>query len=77
MERLVIGGCTLVDVDNHRGFSSATEKGLEELGEFAFSERNIAIFCSNRKKKSTKRPDELQLDTEHWHMLDHFLYPSV
>lgn len=42
MEGLVIGGGTLVDVDNHGGFPSSTEEGLEELCEFALSERNVA-----------------------------------
>lgn len=54
VERLIIGGRTLVNVDDHRRFSSAAEKGLEELGEFAFSERNTAIFCSNREKKKAQ-----------------------
>lgn len=38
VEGLVVGGGTLVDVDHHGGFSSATEEGLEELGQLALSE---------------------------------------
>ena len=44
MQCLVIVGGTLVDVDNHGRFSLSTEKALEELCEFALSERNAAIL---------------------------------
>lgn len=47
MESLVIGGSTLVDVDDHRPSSFAAENSLEELGEFALSERNVAALRSD------------------------------
>lgn len=46
MEGVVVSGRTLVDVDDHRGSTFAAEESLEELGEFAFSERNAGNFRS-------------------------------
>lgn len=46
VQRLVIGGCTLVNVDDHRGSSFAAEKSLKEFGELAFSERDVAATNS-------------------------------
>ena len=47
VEGLVVGGSALVDVDDHRRSSSAAEHGLEELGEFALPERNVAALHSD------------------------------
>lgn len=44
MEGLVVGGSTLVDVDDHGHFSSAAEKALEELGQLALSEGDVAAL---------------------------------
>lgn len=42
MESLVICGSTLVNVDNHGGSSLPAEESLEQLGELAFSEGDVA-----------------------------------
>lgn len=44
MEGLVVGGSTLVDVDNHGGFSSAAEKSLEQLGQLALPEGDVGAL---------------------------------
>lgn len=44
MESLVIGGSTLVDVDDHGHFPSAAEKPLEELGQLTLSEGDVAAL---------------------------------
>lgn len=44
MEGLVVGGSTLVDVDDHGRFSSAAEESLEELGQLALSEGDVGAL---------------------------------
>lgn len=46
VQRLVVGGGALVDVDDHGRSASATEDGLEEFGQLALSERDVAALCS-------------------------------
>lgn len=46
VQRFVVGGGALVDVDNHGRSASATEDGLEEFGQLALSERDVAALCS-------------------------------
>lgn len=45
VQRLVVGGGALVDVDDHGRSASATEDGLEEFGQLALSERDVAALC--------------------------------
>lgn len=45
MQSLIIGGCTLVDVDNHAGVPTPGEEALEHTGQFAVPERNHRLFC--------------------------------
>lgn len=55
MERLVIGGGTLVDIDNQGSSSLSTENSLEELGEFALSERNVAVFHPDQQTQEKQK----------------------
>lgn len=41
VKSLVVHGGTLVDVDDHTGFASATKKALQVVGQLAFPERNM------------------------------------
>lgn len=41
VDSLVIHGGTLVDVDDHTGFASTTEKSLQVVGQLAFPEGNM------------------------------------
>lgn len=41
VESLVVRGGTLVDVDDHTGFSSTTEKALQVVGQLALPEGNM------------------------------------
>lgn len=41
VEGLVVHGGTLVDVDDHAGFSSTTEEALQVVGQLAFPEGNV------------------------------------
>lgn len=41
VESLVVHGGTLVDVDDHTGFTSTTEKALQVVGQLAFPEGNM------------------------------------
>lgn len=41
VESLVVHGGTLVDVDDHTGFTSTAEKALQVVGQLAFPERNM------------------------------------
>lgn len=54
VESLVIGGGALVNVDNHGCFSFAAENCLEELGELALSERNVAALHSDAHHRRIK-----------------------
>lgn len=54
MERLVVGGGALVDVDDHRRSAFAAENGLEEFGELALSERDVAALRSDRRTKKSR-----------------------
>lgn len=58
VQRLVVGGGALVDVDDHGRSASATEHGLEEFGQLALSERDVAALRSDgysgRQKKKTQ-----------------------
>lgn len=47
MQRLVVGGGALVDVDDHGRSASAAEDGLEEFGQLALSERDVAALRSD------------------------------
>lgn len=38
---LIIHGDTLVNVNNHAGFASATEEALQVVGQLAFPEGNV------------------------------------
>jgi len=49
MESLIVGGSTLVDVDDHRRSSFAAENCLKELGELTLSEGNVAALHSGKK----------------------------
>lgn len=49
VQRLVVGGGALVDVDDHGRSASATEDGLEEFGQLALSERDVAAILSDRR----------------------------
>lgn len=48
MECFVICGSTLIDVHNHGGSALPTEDGLEETGQFALPEGNIAVLHPDR-----------------------------
>lgn len=41
VERLVVHGGALVDVDDHAGFTPTTEEALQVVGQLAFSEGNV------------------------------------
>lgn len=41
VESLVIHGGTLVDVDDHAGFSSSTEEALQVVGQLTLPEGNV------------------------------------
>lgn len=41
VESLVVHGGTLVDVDDHAGFTSTTEEALQVVGQLAFPEGNM------------------------------------
>ncbi len=41
VESLVVHGGTLVDVHNHAGFTSTTEKALQVVSQLAFPEGNM------------------------------------
>lgn len=41
VEGLVVHGGTLVDVDDHAGFTSAAEEALQVVGQLAFPEGNM------------------------------------
>lgn len=47
VQRLVVGGGALVDVDDHGRSASAAEGCLEEFGQLALSERDVAALCSD------------------------------
>lgn len=47
VQRLVVGGGALVDVDNHGRSAAATEDGLEEFGQLALSEWYVAALGSD------------------------------
>lgn len=55
MEGLVVGGGTLVNVDDHRRFSFAAENSLEELGELTLSERDVAVLHSDQQQQQRTR----------------------
>lgn len=60
MESFVICGCTLIDVHNHWGSALPTEDGLEDTGQFALPEGNIAVFHPNRREeRMTTRVDQI------------------
>lgn len=44
MEGLVVGGGTLVNVDDHGRLPSAAEESLEELGQLALSEGDVGAL---------------------------------
>lgn len=44
VEGLVVGGGTLVNVDDHGRLSSAAEESLEELGQLALSEGDVGAL---------------------------------
>lgn len=50
MESLIVGGGALVDIDDHRRFAFATEHRLEEFGELALSERDVAALHADQGK---------------------------
>lgn len=52
VESLVIHGGTLVDVDDHTGFTSTAEKALQVVGQLAFPEGHMLKQPErgNRKK---------------------------
>lgn len=63
MQSLIIGGSTLVDVDNHAGAPAPGEEALEHAGQFAVPERNHRLLCpvgetpvSLESKKKTPHP---------------------
>lgn len=41
VERLIIHGGTLIDVDKHTGFASTTEKALQVMSQFALPKGNV------------------------------------
>lgn len=55
MESLVIGGGTLVDVDNHGRSSFAEENGLKEFGEFALAEGDVGVLHPYRHHRRRKK----------------------
>lgn len=57
MQCLVVGGGALVDVDDHGRSASAAEDGLEEFGQLALSERDVAALRSDgwMDGRTTKR----------------------
>lgn len=52
MQRLIVGGGALVDVDDHRRFAFAAEHRLEEFGELALSERDVAALHADQDKRA-------------------------
>lgn len=61
MQRLVVGGGALVDVDDHGGSASATEDGLEEFGQLALSERDVAAGLSGGTNQTGNSPECLKV----------------
>lgn len=53
VDRLIVYGCTLVDVDNHTGFASPAEKALQVVGQLTFSEGNMLKKPEKRNKWCT------------------------
>lgn len=41
VESLIVHGGTLVDVDDHTGFTATTEEALQVVGQLAFPEGNM------------------------------------
>lgn len=50
VEGLVVGGGTLVNVNDHRRFPSAAEKSLEEFGQLALPEGDVGALHPDRKE---------------------------
>lgn len=50
VKRLIVGRGALIDVDDHGCSSLAAEESLEELCEFALSERNVAALDSEETR---------------------------
>lgn len=78
MERLIVGGGALVDVDDHRRFAFAAEHRLEEFGELALSERDVAALHADQDKREGRGLLTMQKHTHGLirHMYDR-LYRSV
>lgn len=54
MESLVVGGGTLVNVNNHGSSPLATEDGLEEPGELALSKGDVAVLRPGQRGRQDK-----------------------
>lgn len=52
IESLIVHGGTLVDVDNHTGFTSTTEKALQVMGQLAFPEGNMLKQPEGRDRQT-------------------------
>ncbi len=55
VESLIVHGGPLVDVDDHTGFTSTTEKALQVVGQLAFPERNML----KQPKAGNRQPNRL------------------
>lgn len=56
VESLVIHGGTLVDVDDHTGFTSTTEKALQVVGQLAFPEGHMLKQPEGGNRKKNLSP---------------------